>query len=426
MLTAAQFTELTVARGMRDKIKPVDRAVAAYATAAGTKPRDYGEMARLLASLRTVGNEYLRERPNSDRKAGVELMLRLVPIEQEVVLQLQRAQGSADTAERARSLQRAQEHYLAGVQRNPALSKYLTKVLEMVNEDWSDFQQALGFGKDTTAYGETVVRDDILRLQDLANRASTPGLVRAVLSQLLAARNVQQISPAVGMPGAKYNLTRDPGGPKYTVNHRPMYEGGARYRLGALVHELTHVCVAECFDNSVLMFAMPRNATDDEWMAVSRSRRGAMQALLQQISTNAEINANWKLKSELTSRCNYALESKVGVYLGNFKQQLLDTEGPEFAPRINGLITRGMGSELIEYDSVVNQMLIWCWMNFISEANPVREAIEALAAAELARRARAVKPRGLAVRPKPKGAPPPLPTGPKPLVLPKPVKLARV
>jgi hypothetical protein len=155
---------------------------------------------------------------------------------------------------------------------------------------------------------------------------------------------------------------------------------------------LTHVSVAEVFNNTVLMFAMPRGASDDEWMTVSRTRRAALQALKSLANSDPEINNSYYsqefLVSNMRIQCDYALGTKVSNYLATFKTQIEATEGMAFIPRITALTSRGLGSELIEYDSVINQMLMWCWMLHVSEDNPVYVMLEALAAAEMVRRAR--------------------------------------
>jgi hypothetical protein len=62
-------------------------------------------------------------------------------------------------------------------------------------------------------------------------------------------------------------------------------------------------------------------------------------------------------------------------------------EGEEFVPWIMGLAEKGMGAEIIEYDSVVNQMLVWCFMNNLPATNPIYKSLESMASDERDRRA---------------------------------------
>jgi hypothetical protein len=400
MITTEAFEKLTKALGARNKIKPLDRELAAYHVTFAADPRDFGAVLTKLKALKAAALAYKRDRPGGPRVAGVDRLLEVIAIEEAVVTPLDQAQNAVALGDKGRWLLKAQEAQIVNQRTHADLRPHFAALLKVVDTEWGKINQALGVSDTTTVDGRALVSEDIDRLKAIARSDKTPGVIRVVLNQILAAGNLQQISPALNMPGAKYNETRTPGQPKYTVNHRLYYDGGASFRLGALVHELTHVAVAEAFGNTVLMFAVERGATDAEWLDVSRSRRAALESLKRMIGDDAELNdsirAQDMLASNMRIQCEYALGTKVGNYLDTFQAKLVASEGPTFVPRVKALCARGLGSELIEYDSVVNQMLVWCWLNHVTETNAVYRQLGSLAVAAMNRRIRQTKPRVVA------------------------------
>ena len=143
------------------------------------------------------------------------------------------------------------------------------------------------------------------------------------------------------------------------MNHLLLQQEGINFRLGSLLHELTHVAVAECFGNSIIMLACPPNATDDEMMQLVKVRKAGVLNLIGQVAKaplaqpggSADINALTEVqKKNLTDKLNYVLDSnqteKYLSLLKNFGQvkgiekQVVDKQ-VAMADRVKTLKSKG-------------------------------------------------------------------------------------
>jgi hypothetical protein len=73
------------------------------------------------------------------------------------------------------------------------------------------------------------------------------------------------------------------------------------------------------------------------------------------------------LRSEMKDKANYPLCGKFGMYLSNFKPKMDDAT----YNRLKTLCQNGLDCELIEYDTVINQMMLWCFLYNIGSDNAV-------------------------------------------------------
>jgi len=395
VINVEEFKELTKAMGKRNKILTVETQLEAYLKATAVKgwDMDFAATVQEGQKLRAACLNYRVERPNSKRRKGIDKVLQLLDVEGPPIEMAARASNS-EGAVMARLLMDAREHVVEGMRlltprEMNGIDQWVNSIISYIYNSKSGM---LGKGDTWTPDAQELVIDDMEILQEMSGRESVPGLIRDILKQILNARMVGQISPGLNGVNAKYNETRG-SKTKYTLNHNILVDGGHRFRLGSLVHELTHVCVAEAFGNSVLMLSMPLDASDDDYLSVGQHRKTMLGTLLAQVESDSEINSDVftrsGLKSNLVTQCNYGMSSKLATnYVPNLKTRLEGEEGPDFVPWILGLANRGLGAEIIEYDSVVNQMLVWCFMNNLSPTNPVYVELEHLANEEKARRAR--------------------------------------
>ena len=392
MLNLTEFKDLSKAPGKRNKILPVETALTTYLEAINDKPPNLPNALQSLKALSTACATYKTERPNSNRMPGVDEIKRLYDYEEPVLNLLVNAQN-ADGATMARHLMNARER-MVDASRTLSVKEHgrMSWMDSAISSIWSIKCGVMKDGDDWTEEAKDLVRDDIDTLKRMVGMEATPGIVRAMLNQILAARITGQISPALNGAGVKYNETRGPE-KKYTLKHSVIYDGGARMRLGTLVHELTHVCIAEVFNNSAIMLALPRDFTDEEFMDVSRTRRSKVEALKSLLASDQEINSDvfkhMYLPSNINTQLGYASNNKLATYVGNMRDRLDRAEGKDFGDRILRLCKQGAGSEMIEYDSVINQSLIWCHLHELPQSNPVYKSLASLASENMLRRARA-------------------------------------
>jgi len=208
-----------------------------------------------------------------------------------------------------------------------------------------------------------LVLRDIEKLKKIANDPTLPGILKSVILEATSSANLQQIDTSVMSPGLKYNKTRGPGLKKYTLNHNMSQYLGRRFRMGSLLHELTHLSNAEIFDNTILILSIHKAATDAEITALASQRRGSLLALKAEIEKSSAVSG--ELKGALVEKVNYPLMGKFGSYLAVFKSQL----DPAVHARLTALNRAGLDCELIEYDSVVNQMMLWCHLFNVDPAS---------------------------------------------------------
>ena len=138
------------------------------------------------------------------------------------------------------------------------------------------------------------------------------------------------------------------------------------------MHELTHLSNAEIFDNTVLILSIHKAATDAEITALASQRRGSLLALKAEIEKSSAVSG--ELKSELVGKVGYPIMGKFASYLAAFKSQV----DPAVHARLTTLQRGGLDCELIEYDSVVNQMMLWCHLFSVDRGSALYTKLESM------------------------------------------------
>jgi hypothetical protein len=403
MLTSAQFKEVTKASGFRNAIKPLDAKLSAYKNPV-MPISDYRDILIKLGEIRNLAGTYLREKPTSARAAGVQLLIKIADYEIEIFQFLSTSRNESKASNRGRLVLKALDLQKSAEVGWSDGDKYLSYLGEIIEKEWISLDSLLGFHKTTTEDGKAIVAGELGELADVAKRDTTPPLIRVILLEVTASRNVCQISPSICMSSLKYNVSRSAGDPKYTLSHN--LKKGGYLRVGTLVHELTHLAVAESFGNTCIMFAIARDATPQQWIQLSQSRKRALGSLKELIEKDTYLSRDTfgmkGLKNEMISAIGYALGPKIGKYLIDFKDQIIAQQGADAHTTMADTINNnGIGSELVEYDSVVNQLLMFCWLNHLPEDNPVFVSVKQLAEEAMLRRVRATKPQ-IRARPLPR------------------------
>jgi hypothetical protein len=343
------FQDKTKARTPRmlDRIAPIDAALKKFHDADTAKPKVYAKVAKQAQVLLVAARKFLSDKPEANRKDAVESLVQQIAVESEFLSLVAKADDAADDMAQFKALEKAQEFVrrniaVIGLAR-PGASPEITDLIDKHSVQMRDASR-----------GGALVLRDIEKLKKLAQDPALPGVLKAVILETTAAGNVQQVDPAVMSPGLKFNKTKGPGVKKYTLNHNMSQYMGRRFRMGSLLHELTHLSNAEVFDNSPLMLAAVKSASDTEMTTIASQRRGRLMSLKSEIEKATGIDGD--LKGELLGKVSYPIMGKFQSYLGAFKSQL----DPALHLRLTNLMRAGMDCELIEYDSVVNQMFLWC------------------------------------------------------------------
>lgn len=227
-----------------------------------------------------------------------------------------------------------------------------------------------------------VMDDEIQRLRDIAAAATTPQIVKDVILENLA--HIGEVHLKEDKPGARTAKVGETD-KKYVVNHALVQAGGSTERLGSLMHELTHVTTGETFDNAPLFLVFTKGkevgaAGMLEIKTLAKKRNKGLLDLLAISGGDAGLSASQKAMIKI--KCDYANKPMLTQYLGTFKDKL---GGPDAAgykslkvlgddPEINQFT-----GTLIEYDSVINQILMYLFDWGLKPPNPTWDLVAQLA-----------------------------------------------
>jgi hypothetical protein len=349
------FKTATTAPGPRDKIAVIDRTLAQYNALDKVKPRDYPKLLAQLRALFQACNTYKQQRPDSKRTAGVNTLMKQIAKEELALVPLAAYYQDPDPVRKFEHLETAQEIVLK-IARDPDYKRAegTQETIDLINANANVLSDS--------GNAAAAVQRDIDELRKLADRDTMPNVLKAVIKECTATANTRQLDMKINRPGLMYN-TANGATQKYVLNHATEQYLGKKFRMGSLLHELTHCSIAETFNNTCVMLAIKPTATDAEMLALARLRNAKI-ARLQHLLTASTMDA--QLKSECIDKASYATGTKFASYVGAFKKCL----GDAMVARLKNLIAQGMASELVEYDTVINQMALWCHLWGVPENEP--------------------------------------------------------
>ncbi|TQV73514.1 DUF4157 domain-containing protein [Exilibacterium tricleocarpae] len=375
LMSLEDFKTATNAAGKRNKITAVQNELQAFHTLDSKEPKDYTAILKQLRKLYESCKTYHKERPGSNRKAGVDRLMREIGFEEVVLTSLAKYHTAGDELEKWDYLDECMARYQKIRGRSEFTRKLLGPELDALMTKYSSIK--------ATDLTTAIVKKDIEALKAAAKRTDIPDILKSCITEVTAPNNLKNLDMTIWMPGAKYNTVRDKSLQKYTLKHTLAQGRGKNFRLGSLLHELTHVSIAETYSNSVLMLAIGSEATDTEILNEARLRKSHIGALKEAIKTTSDQDLVPFLKKEMTDKANYPVSGKLITYLSNFKTKMPEVEHK----RLSALARSGLDSELIEYDTVINQMMMWCYLYNVDPENKVYKLLKTYARVAYDRRA---------------------------------------
>jgi hypothetical protein len=153
----------------------------------------------------------------------------------------------------------------------------------------------------------------------------------------------------------------------YLVKHLLEQPGGEPERIGSLAHEMTHVAVGKTFDNSMLLFSFAKDASDESLRALIDQRHKNVEALNTALGQANLTEAQAEL---VKSKLEYASGGKIELYVARFlsANKINKAEADAIRTKIEMV---GLDNTVIEYDSVINQILVYLHLWEISQVNPL-------------------------------------------------------
>jgi hypothetical protein len=405
-----EFQKSTATPGIRSlsKVSAIDKELKAFLEANTRKPKSYTNLSAAAMKLYQAAKAFKSSNPDSARMPGIDTLIKEIVIEHAILSKLADFEKATDELEKFKIIEEVQENFF----KQRGRSELNNKTLE------GEIYTLLSKLVSTASKGaEAFVLRDIEELKKIGNDGATPALLRSVIAECTSARNTQGMDAANGKPGLKYNTTRG-ATQKYSLSHAMEQSLGKRFRMGSLLHELTHLSIAEIFDNTCVMLAISKSATDAEILALAKARAGKIQGLLAKIDQDLPefdrmtamtleqegVKRN-RLYIEFKEKALYPVSGKfANQYLRVFKAKMDPTEHA----RLVTLAGQGLDCELIEYDTVINQMLLWSHLYGMDPGCGTYTALE-----EMVREAHAYRTRARVRKsPPPRKPLPPLPNQP--------------
>lgn len=368
VMTSAEFTGLTyLTFGKRNKIASIDRELENFHLLNSSTDRNYDAILTQLRKLYAASNTYRQQRPGSKRMAGVERLERQIAFEEVILTALAKAQLAVDQLEKWDHIDEATRRYHK-IKDNPEFTRrdFGLELYGLIQKFKSP---------KPTPISAAIVAKDIDKLKQIKGQDGMPPILALCIEEVTNQRIIGKLDFAAWSPGAKYNTVKDKSVKKYTLKHELAQPNGLRFRLGSLLHELTHVVIAEVFDNTMLMLALPKSATLDQARNEALTRRGKIVGLKQILENMNDDEMVPFLRKEMLGKVQYPISGKFGTYIANFKPLLSESDHDYLLQ----LFRANIDCELIEYDTVINQMLMWCYLYDVPDTNPAYKKLVTLA-----------------------------------------------
>ncbi|MGW1106555.1 hypothetical protein [Streptomyces sp. NPDC002540] len=371
MMTEGEFKQSTATAGPRGRseITKVDRALKAFYALPDTR-----QGARLLALkdiVKACGDYAAHKAEGGSRVEGA----------QQLGQQAEAAKGQLDPEAVFRGLLTELDSMMSEG-KNPDLD------VRMPAGEAQKAAQAVPADRFHAMMG-----DFVQKLGALREDQGLPDETRAVIGELMAVVPLVTVMqyPRGGMPGMKLNPATDGGGPEFTFNVDTQARGGTSFLLGHIAHELTHVAAHQAFGSSPVMELVQSGATDEEVAALAAERRQALNDLNAALASNPEFDEFQQemLKEKLVYG---AQPHKLERYADSFAKAGKITVAQKERLVGWGRAAGDASGTLVEYDTVLNQMLIYLHMWQTSQDNPFYVRLRAAARAAYDRRSRARQP----------------------------------
>ncbi|MGQ7885935.1 hypothetical protein [Paenibacillus sp. WC2504] len=350
---------------LMNKIKSVDSALADYHKVA---ENDYAQRNTQLEKIITECNTYLDNHPKKDLVPGVNELKRQAIAEKSVIELIAQAEGESGT-QKFYNMVEAQDKWLLVKNDVPGLGRIVFGPM---------FDKIIVELRATPGAIEEILQHEADQLKAIADDSDTPNITKQVLAEVLG--NKGEIKMNALNPGARFTNDKEKKQgvqEKYVVNHGLNAPGGSAERLGSLTHEFTHVSISEKFDNTPLFFAFDPSTSEDEVMQLVNKRHQHLDTL---ISTLDSGEFSQEQLSLLNMKLEYPRKGGPGGvqrYITNFFQSNKITAQEK--QKAESLVNKGMDNTVIEFDTVINQMLIYMHQWKIALENPFYKLLRAVA-----------------------------------------------
>lgn len=364
------FREGTSSRRPRISVRKVDAALAAYESVGST---DYRARSNALDVLVEASKKYEAGSMHQQlRIESVALLRREAEAEREVFKCLIEADLATTLVEKVTRLFTAQE---VGLKVIDAFDYEHTTAIQNLHFQALLTTSIRALQTQDASQLVTLVESDVRALRAVQSGSDLPQVTHDTLAEILA--NIPKTDFREGRPGTD-KISAAPGASRYTVNHSLSQADGEAERLGSLAHELTHVAGSEAYDNTQIMLLVDSGLSEDQMVRIAERRIRTVADLEQKLEQQSDVNP--RQLALINSKLQYAKGQKLLIYASSYeKSGKIDTAT---GARLKSLAARiGEGnSVLVEYDTVLTQLLVYMHQWKIPQSNPfyseVREAAQ--------------------------------------------------
>jgi len=358
----ADYKELTGGDKNRNRVLTLDALVAGYNTAAGMDAKR-DELDKILVEC----DNYLALSGHSSRKAGVRSIKKAAQAERAAIKAYEDASAANGKAAMKLLLDALDGYNQADAETGGA--DYLFTPIDKAISDLKNEMRKTPRGQ-----GELteLIEEDVARLRAMSTDPHTPKVLKKVLVEILGNEGI--ITFGEGGAGAKQTPT---GPTDYAVTSPVGLSGGSSERLSSLTHEMTHVSIGETFDNTAILLAYSQNYTDVQVQRLAAKRLEVVKSLEALLADDKTLSS--RQQSLVRIQLGYMKQDKMLTYVTNFEKagKLPATDAAKLkllAPTIPS------SSLLIEYDTVINQLLLLMHTWEIPRSNALYKKIEKAAA----------------------------------------------
>ncbi|MYQ42399.1 hypothetical protein B046DRAFT_05823 [Streptomyces sp. LamerLS-316] len=237
---------------------------------------------------------------------------------------------------------------------------------------------------------DAMMRDFVRKLGALREDETLPEETRSVIGELMAVVPLVTVMqyPQGGKGGMKLDPAAAEDDPAFTFNVDTQVRGGTSFLLGHIAHELTHVAAHQAFGSSPVMELVQSGATDQEVAALARERQQTLAELKAALAGSAEFDDFQR--DMLEEKLVYGAQPlKLELYASTFEKAGKITAAQKERLVGWGTAAGNASGTLVEYDTVLNQMLIYLHMWRTSQDNPFYVLLRKAAQAAFDRRSRA-------------------------------------
>ncbi|QMU66979.1 DUF4157 domain-containing protein [Streptacidiphilus sp. P02-A3a] len=387
LMSPATFKESTSKplSARSERLKVLDEQVTRYE---GVGSTEYATRETQLAAIIGGCAAYENDRPDRSRLPGIRALRLQAEHESMFIQQVQQANSIPDgqDANQFRAWLTVLDSALSKESENPQLV-HETAVLDITGT-MQHKANTLGLRRqahqpENPRFRELVL-ENIGKLGALIEHPDLPVETRRILQEIMAFRDDMRFELG-GTSGLHVSAPGEGGAaPEHPYTLRPSMgpRGGTTELLGHLAHEMTHAAAHQSYRNTDAMLLLPANSTPAQAQRLAARRRGelnALKALFEQHKDAFSPTA----QSLLDEKLSY------GAAPGKVAQYARSLSAPP-NPRVDEAEKARMlawdaavGDDsglLVEYDTVMNQMLVYLHLWKTPADNPFYVKLRAVAA----------------------------------------------